>query len=42
VRTDDFLDVMHELVAFVRVAEAGSSTAAALDRQRPIDVLMLD
>ncbi|APW37557.1 transcriptional regulator [Rhodoferax koreense] len=28
-RTDDFLDVMHELVAFVRVAEAGSFSAAA-------------
>jgi len=29
VRTTDFLDVMHELVAFVRVAEAGSFSAAA-------------
>jgi DNA-binding transcriptional LysR family regulator len=29
VRTDDFLEVMHELVAFVRVAEAGSFSAAA-------------
>ncbi len=28
-RTDDFQDVMHELVAFVRVAEAGSFSAAA-------------
>ena len=28
-RTDDFLDAMHELVAFVRVAEAGSFSAAA-------------
>lgn len=28
-RTDDFLEVMHELVAFVRVAEAGSFSAAA-------------
>lgn len=28
-RTDDFLAVMHELVAFVRVAEAGSFSAAA-------------
>ena len=28
-RTDDFLGVMHELVAFVRVAEAGSFSAAA-------------
>lgn len=28
-RTDDFLTVMHELVAFVRVAEAGSFSAAA-------------
>lgn len=28
-RTDDFLDVMQELVAFVRVAEAGSFSAAA-------------
>lgn len=28
-RTTDFLDVMHELVAFVRVAEAGSFSAAA-------------
>lgn len=28
-RTDDFLDVMHELVAFVRVVEAGSFSAAA-------------
>lgn len=27
--TDDFLGVMHELVAFVRVAEAGSFSAAA-------------
>jgi DNA-binding transcriptional LysR family regulator len=29
VRTNDFLEVMHELVAFVRVAEAGSFSAAA-------------
>jgi len=29
VRTDDFLEVVHELVAFVRVAEAGSFSAAA-------------
>jgi DNA-binding transcriptional LysR family regulator len=29
VRTDDFLEVMHELVTFVRVAEAGSFSAAA-------------
>ena len=28
-RTDDFLEVMQELVAFVRVAEAGSFSAAA-------------
>lgn len=28
-RTDDFFEVMHELVAFVRVAEAGSFSAAA-------------
>ena len=28
-RTDDVLEVMHELVAFVRVAEAGSFSAAA-------------
>ena len=28
-RTDDFLEVMRELVAFVRVAEAGSFSAAA-------------
>ncbi|MFZ4289138.1 LysR family transcriptional regulator [Variovorax sp. HJSM1_2] len=28
-RTNDFLDVVHELVAFVRVAEAGSFSAAA-------------
>lgn len=28
-RTDDFLEVVHELVAFVRVAEAGSFSAAA-------------
>ena len=28
-RTDGFLEVMHELVAFVRVAEAGSFSAAA-------------
>lgn len=28
-RTDDFLDVMHELVAFVRVMESGSFSAAA-------------
>ena len=28
-RTDDFLEVMHELVAFVRVAETGSFSAAA-------------
>lgn len=28
-RTDDFLEVMHELVAFVRVAEAGSFSSAA-------------
>ncbi|WP_028604402.1 LysR family transcriptional regulator [Ottowia thiooxydans] len=28
-RTDDFLEVMHELVAFVRVAELGSFSAAA-------------
>lgn len=28
-RTDDFLEVMYELVAFVRVAEAGSFSAAA-------------
>ncbi len=28
-RTDDFLEVMHELVAFVRAAEAGSFSAAA-------------
>lgn len=28
-RTDDFLDVMQELVAFVRVAESGSFSAAA-------------
>ncbi len=28
-RTDDFLGVMHELVAFVRVAELGSFSAAA-------------
>ncbi len=27
--TDDFLDVMHELVTFVRVAESGSFSAAA-------------
>ncbi len=29
-RTDDFLEVMHELVAFVRVAEVGSFSGAAL------------
>ncbi len=29
VRTDNFLEVIHELVAFVRVAEAGSFSAAA-------------
>jgi DNA-binding transcriptional LysR family regulator len=29
VRTDDFLNVMHELVAFVRVAEAGSFSVVA-------------
>jgi DNA-binding transcriptional LysR family regulator len=29
VGTDDFLDVMHELVTFVRVAESGSFSAAA-------------
>jgi DNA-binding transcriptional LysR family regulator len=29
VRTDGFLEVMHELVTFVRVAEAGSFSAAA-------------
>ncbi|WP_047193119.1 LysR family transcriptional regulator [Caldimonas brevitalea] len=28
-RTDDFLEVMHELVAFVRVVESGSFSAAA-------------
>lgn len=28
-RTDDFLEVIHELVAFVRVVEAGSFSAAA-------------
>lgn len=28
-RTDDFLEVMHELVAFVRVADAGGFSAAA-------------
>lgn len=28
-RTDDFLEVVHELVAFVRVAETGSFSAAA-------------
>lgn len=28
-RTDDFLEVLHELVAFVRVAETGSFSAAA-------------